>query len=1112
MRGPGGGAGGPRGGGGRPPHDDDPEALAAWAPLASLLPVLADAEALFDRGLLPLRDARTAASPELLFYAWLRGRAAGDAPDAALDADLRRALAHAEVALDGPDDAVRAACFRLAAGHAHGGRRLRACSALLRLAMRAHGAGPTVGGAALRDALDRLARLDEPRHRSVADNARQARYVIFEQPRFEQRRRLVGHMLDALLDGADLRDAAARRRCVEVLAASPHSLASLLLARARDDAAGVLAAEVVLRRLYAGRELAAVEVGREGGLPVLTCLTAGGVVAVRAVLATPDAIGRALAVATARPARGAVEILLGGGVVPQDPTVGLDAAPDRPVTLTWADGGAALRHHTLDPAGDPAALRGLHPEAARRIEVERLSAFELTRLDAPDDLFAFLGRARSNPADARVFVTADVREGPAGVADPARPWWALERAFHEAVGVVRAAQAERGARDRLHGNRVYVAVRPVLDLDCAAVAAYAHRLEGATRGLGLDKVILRVRVRDAAAVGGVRATAFEVARPGGHRLEVREVVLSDRPVRARGAYRMKVAAARRLGTVYPYEVLRMLVGDGADALTPHPDLGRGAFVEHDLDASGLRLEPVERPAGENVAGVVVGVLTNLTAKHPRGVRRVWIASDPTRGMGALAEPECRRIVAAIDLAAELGLPVEWLAVSAGARIAMDSGTENLDWTARVLRRLVEHTQAGGEVNVVVHGPNVGAQAYWDAEAAILLHTRGVLVMTPAGSMVLTGAKALAWSGGVAARDERGIGGFERVMGPNGQAQLLARDLGDAFALLMEHYRFTWRAPGARRPAPHPTLDPSERSILAAPYVAERGEPFRTVGDLFDLALNPGRKQPFDVRQLMAAVVDADGGHLERWRAWRGAETAVVWDAHLGGHAVCLIGIESQPQPRHGWVPLDGPGAWSGGTLFPQSARKIARALNAASGNRPAVVLANLSGFDGSPESMRRLQLEHGGELGRAVVNFRGPLVFLVVGRYHGGAYVVFSKALNPGLRALAVEGSFASVIGGAPAAAVVFAREVRARVEADARFLALRADLAAASAIERPRLREAVDALRATLTLEHRAAVAAAFDAVHTVERAVEVGSLDAVIAPAAIRPTLIAEVAGARG
>ena len=83
--------------------------------------------------------------------------------------------------------------------------------------------------------------------------------------------------------------------------------------------------------------------------------------------------------------------------------------------------------------------------------------------------------------------------------------------------------------------------------------------------------------------------------------------------------------------------------------------------------------------------------------------------------------------------------------------------------------------------------------------------------------------------------------------------------------------------------------------------------------------------------------------------------------------------------------------------------------------------------------MRNLQLEYGAEIGRAIVNFDGPIVFCVISRYHGGAFVVFSKALNPRMTVLAVEGSFASVIGGAPAAAVVFSGEVDKRTAADPR-------------------------------------------------------------------------------
>ena len=148
---------------------------------------------------------------------------------------------------------------------------------------------------------------------------------------------------------------------------------------------------------------------------------------------------------------------------------------------------------------------------------------------------------------------------------------------------------------------------------------------------------------------------------------------------------------------------------------------------------------------------------------------------------------------------------------------MESGTENMDWISRVLRRIVEFTQRGGEINVVVVGINVGAQPYWNAEATMLMHTRGILVMTPGSAMVLTGKEALEYSGSVSAEDNQGIGGYDRIMGPNGQAQYRARERrrGDRHphAPLRAHVRRA-RASGsrgARRPR-----DPVDRDVRAVP--------------------------------------------------------------------------------------------------------------------------------------------------------------------------------------------------------------------------------------------------------------------------------------------------------
>jgi acetyl-CoA carboxylase carboxyltransferase component len=129
---------------------------------------------------------------------------------------------------------------------------------------------------------------------------------------------------------------------------------------------------------------------------------------------------------------------------------------------------------------------------------------------------------------------------------------------------------------------------------------------------------------------------------------------------------------------------------------------------------------------------------------------------------------------------------------------------------------------------------------------------------------------------------------------------------------------------------------------------------------------------------------------------------------------------------------------------------------------------------------------------------------VVVSRYHGGAFVVFSKRLHDDMETAAVSGSFASVIGGAPAAAVVLSREVTARTEQDPRVLAVRAALGGAVgkalADQHHELAVVTQAVRAEKLKE----VADEFDSVHDIRRALRVGSVDHIIAPAQLRPFII--------
>jgi acetyl-CoA carboxylase carboxyltransferase component len=966
----------------------------------------------------------------------------------------------------------------------------------------------------------------------LADLARDARFRYFDEPLIVQARdttyaEMNAH-LDALAEDPERPDRSAR---VQTLVACAQPLATILTARLRQASPALrgLLLEVMTRRYYRMRPPADFRESTIAGHAFITAryMSEHGPRRLLATHVRLDELGdaaRAFASEAGRLPEGELAVAdfyaeHSGDGPPADEFAesvraeiagaNLPASVRRVVVAvarpSQGRGMSAVDLFTFRPGPEGLVedeiLRGLHPMMGERLELWRLSQFALERLPSSEDLYLFHGVARKDPKDERLFALAEVRDLTPLRDDQGRvaSLPELERMLTQALEGIRRFQAHRRESDRLLWNRVVLHAWPVIELSSEEIRALMARVSAATLGLGLEMVMVRGRVREPD--GEARERLLRFFSPAGHGVVIEVDTPPTWPIRPLDEGARRIVSARRRGTHHPAEIVKLLAPARSGNGGPHGQ-PRGEFIEHDLDEAG-RLVPVDRPPATNSSGIVTGLIRNFSERYPEGMDRVLVAGDPTRALGSLAEPECRRIIAALELAEALGVPLEWFAVSAGAKIAMDSGTENMDWIAAVLRRIVEFTQAGGELNVVVTGINVGAQPYWNAEATMLMHTSGILVMTPESAMVLTGKQALDYSGGVSAEDNFGIGGYERIMGPNGQAQYWAPDLASACSVLLSHYEHTYVAPGERFPRQAATIDPRHRDVRGEPHSAP-GSPLRRVGDIFSDETNPGRKLPFDIRAVMRAVVDEDHPPLERWAGMREAESAVVWDAHLGGWPVAVLGIESHPLPRYGQLPADGPDSWTSGTLFPRSSKKIARAVNAASGRRPVVVLANLAGFDGSPESMREWQLEFGAEIGRAVTNFRGPIVFCVISRYHGGAFVVFSQRLNDNLETFALEGAKASVIGGAPAAAVVFARDVNQAALHDPRIAAIDERIAAAGGAERQRLR-AERALKWTEVRNEKVGeFAATFDAAHSVERAVEVGSVRGIVPPAEMRPFLI--------
>jgi acetyl/propionyl-CoA carboxylase alpha subunit/acetyl-CoA carboxylase carboxyltransferase component len=1054
---------------------------------------------------------------------------------------LKRALRHYGVTELDPSPALEQAVFRMFLARERYDTGVQAVRVLLTAWITEPAPAPEA-----RALVDRLVRVLHVRSPLAADMAHAVAFRWFHWPEAEAARAaaLAGASgeIPAL---AGMPDGPERERRIAALVDIPQPLDGLLAGRVSGEwSPREPMLEVLARWHYGLQDMQSLRAFELAGRPFVACdynleIQPGRVSATTAVVT----VGR-------------FDELVAGGRLPADLRAQLKDAPEGRVRvadlyLTWADAPdtaeerSALLHEALvwsgiagqirrivvgvagrDPA-DPAIeyftfrrriatgggefaedtlVRGVHPLVGRRLHLWRLQNFHVTRVAgpaaadgadaAPGGVLLYHCVAKDNPADQRLVALAqvhrfEVARDSAGRITEIEDAETVLAACVDAIG--RARHDLDPAGQWLEANHVWLDIRPVVDVSPEDLAAWQRATAPQAAQAGIEEVLVQGRIADADTGGALRYVVTRFSYEPGESVTVSVEGPPTRPLAPSSDYHQKVLRARRRGTVYPYELVELLTNS------------HGEFTE--LDLRGTQLAPVGRPRGHNTAGIVVGLVSTPTPLHPEGVRRVVLFGDPTKALGALAEPECARIIAALDLAERQGTPLEWFAVSAGARISMDSGVENMDAIARALRRIVAFTQAGGEINIVVAGINVGAQPYWNAEATMLMHTKGILVMTPDSAMVLTGKQSLDFSGGVSAEDNFGIGGYARVMGPNGQAQYWAPNLAAARDVLMSHYEYTYVARGESVPRHAATADPVSRDVTGYPH-SHPDTDFTTVGEIFSAQTNPDRKKPFDIRAVMGAVADQDHVALERWADMAEAETSVVVDARIGGWPVCLIGIESRPVVRLGFPPADGPDAFTAGTLFPLSSKKIARAINAASGSRPVVLLANLSGFDGSPESMRRLQLEYGAEIGRAIVNFDGKIVFCLISRYHGGAFVVFSKALNDNMTVLAVEGSFASVIGGAPAAAVVFARQVDARTAADPRVTALEASISAATEPEKKaELASELAEVRASVRAEKLSALADEFDATHSIRRAVEVGSVDAVIAATELRPAIAEQV-----
>jgi acetyl/propionyl-CoA carboxylase alpha subunit len=463
---------------------------AELAEIREEIEVFADIEPLFHRAPRELASGEVGLSNDAQLRVYVRQMRRGTA---GLSGDfvrrLGKALVHYGIRELSPGTVLERAALRLLAARGAVQHRHRIALALIeRVSALARSGIDVVADDHLARALSEIAKLRGLVPDALADAAVQARYAIFARPELERMAQRMAHRAEAWLRRTELVFTAPPEEVLEELAAAPQTLFDRVGSwiAASDERRRAIALAAHLRRFYAPRSPVLHSILLSDGraidrLDLLDGRTVLGLAASR-----NDAMGAAKALcATAAAIReddgclgvDAIELL-----IPSTTEVNLATLAERfeselasgfaarRLTVTPIAPGSVDEHVTFvcSPKGVRVAsgLHQVHPEAADRIDLRRLSAFEIERLEGGRGIYCFHGRSREAAGDERIFVLVDIRGSLAIEADDRMARVAaLEYAFYEAVRVLRTAVAERDPRRRLHRNRLAMFVASKLSID-----------------------------------------------------------------------------------------------------------------------------------------------------------------------------------------------------------------------------------------------------------------------------------------------------------------------------------------------------------------------------------------------------------------------------------------------------------------------------------------------------------------------------------------------------------------------------------------------------------------------------------------------------------------------
>ncbi|MDP9318341.1 MAG: biotin/lipoyl-binding protein, partial [Actinomycetota bacterium] len=371
-------------------------------------------------------DAEATRNPQEYLNAYLRSRDAdAEGLPESFRIKLRRALAHYGITDLGPSPDLGPALYRMFLAHRRAGAHVPVVSELLQWRLSHPGSMPDDARDGYLRVLDHLVSATQLRHPMIGDLARQVRYRCFDAPLIAAERARIRQQVRAELDRLSP-DPEARAAQIDAMVASGEPLLGVFTERHH---AAML--EVMTRRYYRIRSLERVRFTQHDGRPLLTAEYVHDghhylVVATVAGGTNADSVTDLHRLVDTLPADRTALIDLyvtseaDGGADPDDraglirdklgtlpATVGRVAVAVRrtdgdksggPTWFTFRGTPGGDRGAAGAPVEDP-TLRGLHPMAAERLDLWRLSGFELTRLPSATDVHLFRARGREVPDD-----------------------------------------------------------------------------------------------------------------------------------------------------------------------------------------------------------------------------------------------------------------------------------------------------------------------------------------------------------------------------------------------------------------------------------------------------------------------------------------------------------------------------------------------------------------------------------------------------------------------------------------------------------------------------------------------------------------------------------------